>query len=411
MIPFTIIFFFLLEFKNSVVVGACLPSRTVNDCQICDYLSYPTENNNLSSTSSEVNFLCLEKNLTLYEKRIFVDSEAKCDEDNFCDGTVEKPLNNLLTAMIDQERNAQAYLESKIEFMLLGNDHIFQMKEENKNLLRLFRRLFSSIKLKPCYCEEYNVSRCLMRQDQKVIISVLSQSIFFFVTHIFSIEGIIFLGKQEPCPALNSSCYLNNSEAIQEKKLDSFEGFFNLESILDNPEQKLKNPSLILFNCEFYDISAVKGTITNNGLIEYGFLTLIQIQNPFGANLNVTNCVFSGGFFFGGLIKISNNISDFYKNIEFKLEATDIASFLIFFLNNTFSDYNSGNTNNYTFDNNNFLFGGDFDLKTIAYLGSFSCQMIFSLKKNKFYEFVNQRNVLEIIIYISNSPSFEKNNS
>ena len=156
-------FFYLLPFIIKKTLEDCLPSNTPSVCSICDFSSYsPVSDLSLDQPDTPI-FCSLQKIPSTYKSRVFIDSSVSCEELINCDGSILKPFNNLLLAIETEWEKSKNHIKSDIEFYVFKGEHNLTLTTSHNISRRLefFRRSFATISLKPVFCEEFDVAKCL----------------------------------------------------------------------------------------------------------------------------------------------------------------------------------------------------------------------------------------------------------
>ncbi len=150
--------------------------------------------------------------------------------------------------------------------------------------------------------------------------------------------------------------YFNASIPFNGDKFKILKGIFNIESILDISEEYQIAPTLIINNCEFKNFYAIGMQYDPLQSKLYGFGSLISITNPWGGNIEISDTLFTGGYFSSGFFKYVPSIPELYSNLDTLLLANTTARLSKTFglnftlVGNLFSKYNQENFKNLLID-------------------------------------------------------------
>ena len=108
-----------------------------------------------------------------------------------CDGSIEKPYDNIFYALMEGWRRVNPYIYSTLEFKLLGNglDGELERAEFYINKLDypsdfqyLFRTISSDILIEPSYCTEtFTAKGCIKNLTLRPIVFLRTESLYFIV--------------------------------------------------------------------------------------------------------------------------------------------------------------------------------------------------------------------------------------
>ena len=277
---FPYLFSFLLPSFKSCFVQA------VNDptlCKACSYMFYSDLPLLDPPTGFPDSYCNKSISPTRYDQKIYITNDTK--DCSLCDGSLSKPYNNIVQAIIKAWNKAIAYFNNNIYFYLINTVHwINQGDWGTADVAKLFRRTYATLYLQPVLCTQLNIYGCYdsSKSNQlKTTIFIKTDRLYIFICYAMTVQSIIIDGSDIILSNLSSSpttkvcefsdlnasyntltmntlrdnCALRNRPTFTSN--DSY-GLFTLETIIDDPNARLKGtkPTINLLDCEFISISS-----------------------------------------------------------------------------------------------------------------------------------------------------------
>lgn len=238
---------------------------------------------------------------------------------------------DLIESFINETIVALPYYNSFLTIFLSKGVHII-----NTTSKLLFRRLNSTIVIKPLYCDEYPILEICTDINEKPTILLKSLIFSFIITAKLHIKNIDFNAIYAYSDAnancdinslvnINNSCSININESYYISD-NYFYGFFNLEAMYDDPEFLL--PELNLTNVKFDNFYIYRSFQTS-------FLSLIVIDY-FGGNIYIKNMTIDHSFFDNSFILYNESfcLNKAYYNFN------GFTDYLLFYSQNTRKKFN-----------------------------------------------------------------------
>ena len=151
-----------------------------------------------------------------YNKIIFV-SSSKCLRNSACNGSESSPYDNLIIAFRNEGLLANKFLNSSLDFKLLGSQHYILRKDMSSDgREQLFRRIFTNITIRPHYCSEKLITGCFQK-DEKPSIVVKTDTFYFFIAYRLKLLNLSFNGidlHTHTSITLNTTTGCHNLESI-----------------------------------------------------------------------------------------------------------------------------------------------------------------------------------------------------
>ena len=175
--------------------GFCIfgGNSLINNCFLCDKTSYHTnsffvEPFDQSSCAAKVPELIV--NSIVYISPI----KKNCDIQLNCDGSLEKPYDNIIQAMTIENLRRMAEIQtsgSTIIFKFFIGTHYILAEDITSTHLNFFRRMPINIIFAPLYCNEVGNSSICNNNEKIVIISEIDY-FSFFISKSMTMQKIIF---------------------------------------------------------------------------------------------------------------------------------------------------------------------------------------------------------------------------
>ena len=183
---FSLLFHFIFisyTLKKTICQPCVFSEQEYSFCELCSFSYF--QQNFLFSKINEENIVpfaqssCYSKDtINTYKKKVFIKLSSSCVDD--CDGTSLKPFWNLYTALEEEEKKAQPYLNVEIEFLLIDQSNIIMTKTASSSENRqFFRRAFALLIIRPALCSDLLVAGCFA--DAAAIAELKINSAYFSI--------------------------------------------------------------------------------------------------------------------------------------------------------------------------------------------------------------------------------------